>query len=187
MYIIGTSTLTEIMVETLLSQGKKVLGLFDDYSKKNSFMEIPILGTINDLLCNESIKKYSVFVAIGDNQSRMRISKKLKNAGFDFFNIIHPRSQIEISVKVGNGNFFGCFSYVGTNSIIGDGNIIFPGVSINHHNKIGSYNFISPNSSIGGYTKIGNNCKIGMNCVLKPYIEIKSNSNFEPLTFINEL
>ena len=184
MYIIGTSTLAEIIVEILHSQGEKILGFYDDYSKQKMFSDIPILGTISDLI--DSKNRYPVFVAIGDNKARQLISEMLIKSGFDFFNVIHSKSNIEPSVKIGKGNFFSSFSYVGTSSIIGDGNIIFPGVSITHHNKIGNYNFISPNSSIGGYTKLGDNCKVGMNCVIKPYLEIKSNSSFESLAMINQ-
>jgi len=186
-YIVGTSTLSEIIIEVLAEANQKIEGFFDDFNKDKIFMNTPIIGTVNDIIIDK--KKYLndfFFVSIGDNKSREKIISSLKNTGFRFFNVIHKKSYIDKSVNVGTGNYIGPFVYIGTKSKIGDGNIIFKGVAINHHNKVGNYCFFSPNSSIGGYTIIGDRVKIGMNSVVNPYIEIKNDFTSAPLTLIKD-
>lgn len=187
MYIIGSSTLAEIAFETLTSQNIIVDGFFDDFNNNNFFLETPVLGSLNFLINNKSnfIHK-PFFVAIGNNEARASLQQMLMKEGFLFNNIVHSQAIIEKSALLGQGNFIGCFAYIGTGAKIGNGNIIFKGVSVTHHNILGDYNFLSPNVSIGGFTRLGDKVKVGMNSVIKPYIEIESGSDFEPLTLIGK-
>lgn len=180
--------MSEIILEVLTENKLKIDGIFDDFNKDKLFMNIPVLGTLNDIYGNK--EKYSndfFFVSIGDNSAREKIYTTLKNNGIKFFNVIHNKACIDKTVDIGTGNYIGPFAYIGTKSKIGDGNIIFKGVAINHHNRIGNHCFFSPNSSVGGYTIIGDRVKIGMNSVVNPYIKIENDFNCEPLTFVKGL
>jgi UDP-perosamine 4-acetyltransferase len=185
MYIIGISTLSEIILDISHSLGIAIHGCFDDFSDEKSFYGIPILGKVTCIF--EDIKRYQdaeVFVAIGDNYSRKNLSILLEHAGIKLPSIIHPQAYIEHSARIGFGNLLLGGVYVGSKTIIGNGNLIFPGVCFSHHNHVGNYNFFSPNVSVGGYTHIQSTCKIGMNSVVKPYIELADECVCDPLTVV---
>lgn len=185
--IIGTSTLSEIVYEILTLNQIKVRGFWDDYTQESQFLNTPVFGKIENLISQkEDYLASPVFVAIGDNTGRKKIIGMLKEEGFTFFNVIHPKAHIENSAIIEEGNFIGAFSYIGCQSVIGMGNIIYHNVIVSHHNHIGDFNFLSPQVSIGGFTEIGDLNKIGMNSVVKPYLKLSDELNIEPLSIVSQ-
>lgn len=185
--IIGTSTLAEIVIEILAMNDIKVKGFWDDFSEEKMFLNLPVLGRIEDLIVQkEEYLAFPVFVAIGDNSGRKKVMSEIKEEGFNFFNVIHPKAHIEASVQMDTGNFVGAFTYIGCKCVIGEGNIFYHNVIVSHHNSIGDYNFISPQVSIGGFTQMGHLNKIGMNSVVKPYIHLSDGCYYEPLSIVSQ-
>ena len=186
MYIFGTSTLSEIILDIAQCINIKIDGFFDDFTNETSFYGIPIIGGMDSLLkLKDDLPEIELFVAVGDNVNREKLFKTIENNGTSLSNIIHPGAYIEPTATLGSGNLLMHGAYLGAKVIIGDGNLIFPGVCITHHNRIGDFNFFSPNVSVGGHTRIQSGCKIGMNSVVKPYIEIASNYHCDPLTIVS--
>ena len=187
MYIYGTSTLSEMIIDMVKSMDIHIEGFFDDFSDESTFYGIPVVGGMDSLLkLKEELSEIKLFVAVGDNVNREKLFATIADNSISSFNIIHPGANIESTAVLGSGNLIMCGAYIGTKVVIGNGNLIFPGVCITHHNHVGDFNFLSPNVSIGGYTKIASRCKIGMNSAVEPYIEVKSNYYCEPLTIVSQ-
>ena len=186
MYIFGTSTLSEIIIDIVQCIDIKIDAFFDDFTNETSFHGIPVIGGMDSLLkFNDDLSGIELFVAVGDNVNREKLFKTIGDNGIPLSNIIHPGACIETTAVVGSGNLIMHGAYIGSKVVIGNGNLIFPGVCITHHNCIGDFNFFSPNVSVGGHTRIQSGCKIGMNSVIKPYIEVGSNYCCEPLTMVS--
>ena len=187
MYIYGTSTLSEIIMDIVQYIDVKIEGFFNDFLAESSFCGIPIIGGMDDLIkLKKDLLEMKLFVAIGNNSNREKIFSTAANNDISLSNIIHPGAYIEPTAELGSGNLIMYGSYIGSKVVIGNGNLIFPGVCITHHNRIGDFNFFSPSVSVGGYTKIASRCKIGMNSVVKPYIEVESNYCCDPLTIVDK-
>lgn len=186
MYIYGTSTLSEIILDVAKSIEIKIDGFFDDFTNNTSFYGIPIIGGMECLIrLKDNTPNIELFVAVGDNENREMLFKKIESYNISLPNIIHPGACIESTAELGFGNLVMHGAYVGIKVTIGNGNLIFPCVCLTHHNIVGDYNFFSPNVSIGGYTKIKSRCKFGMNSVVKPHIEISNNYHCNPLTIVH--
>lgn len=187
MYIYGTGTLSEIIIDVVQYIDVKIEGFFNDFSGGSSFCGIPIIGGMDDLIkLKKNLPEMKLFVAVGNNSNREKIFSTAANNGISLSNIIHPDAYIESTAELGCGNLIMHGSYIGSKVVIGNGNLLFPGVCITHHNRIGNFNFFSPGVSIGGYTKVASRCKIGMNSVVKPYIEVASNYHCEPLAIVSQ-
>lgn len=111
----------------------------DDNKSRNSLVnEIPIFGTIDDLMKLTG----DVFIAIGDNKLRNNIVTKLSSNPKLFFpNIVHPNiSWIHSKFnKIGFGNYIG-EGVIGTVNIsIGNFNMINTGCLLSHDTEIGSF------------------------------------------------
>lgn len=185
MYIIGTSTLSELILDVSYSLGIAVEGFFDDFSDKESFGGIKIIGGLDQLLEQKHLyKNAGVFVAIGNNTNRHKLGQVLTKNNIKMPTLIHPAAYVEPSARLGAGNLILGGAYIGSQTIIGDGNLIFPGTCLSHHNRVGHYNFFSPNVSVGGYARISSTCKIGMNSVVQPYIQVASGFECQPLTVV---
>lgn len=186
MYIFGTSTLSEIILDIVQCSDIKIDGFFDDFTNETFFYGIPIIGGMDSLLkLKDDLPEIELFVAVGDNANREKLFRTIENNGISLSNIIHPGAYIEPTAVLGFGNLVMHGAYLGSKVVIGNGNLIFPGVCITHHNYVGDFNFFSPNVSVGGHTRVQSGCKIGMNSVIKPYLEIASNYLCDPLTIVS--
>jgi sugar O-acyltransferase (sialic acid O-acetyltransferase NeuD family) len=184
MYIVGASTLGEIVLETATRAGFIVDGFYDDASKTPQYCGVPVLGSVADFLNDKTAIAKGAFIAIGDNFKRKACAEIFLSHGVRLHNIIDPKAILSTSATLGEGNLLLPGAYIGTRCSLGSCNLIFPGVSITHHNKVGSFCFFSPNASVGGFTKIGDCCKLGMNCVVLPYRELVSGFECSPLKVI---
>lgn len=187
LYVVGTRILADMIIDIAERSGYTVAGFFDDTSKQKSYIGKPIIGPI--LLCLTKPSRFTnaaFAVAIGDNDGRAIICKKLLKADFNLPAIIDPRATVMSSSTIGSGSVLFAHSYVGTNITLGNGNILFPGVVITHHSLIGDYNFFAPGVVVGGHTTVESYTKLGMNSVIAPNSIIQNNYSCPPLTYVNK-
>lgn len=184
MYIIGASTLGEIVACVAERAKIHVDGFYDDVTDLKEFCGKPVLGKIADMCKIENRDAMQVFVAIGDNSARERLADFSVSHGFALADVVDPTAVIEKSACLGGGNLVMSGAYLGVQTKIGIGNLLFPGVSLTHHNTVGNFNFFSPNASIGGHTILQDKCKISMNCCVLPYITVESGTASSPCTVI---
>ena len=185
MFIFGTSTLSEIVIDVCAALGTPIEGFFDDFQDKGPFAGGEILGGLDKLLGDAgAYRSAGVFVAIGENTRREEIYTRLEKAGFFLPQVVHPAACVERSAEIGPGNLVLGGAYVGTKTRLGKGNLIFPGVCFSHHNQVGDFNFFGPNASIGGYTRMGDRCHLGMGSVVRPYIQVENDMACEPLSVL---
>lgn len=184
MFVFGTSTLGEIVLDVCSALGDAVEGFFDDFNYEEAFCGVPILGGMKALMSDLRVRESGVFVAIGENRKRQHVYERLKHRGISFPRIIHPRAWVEPSAQLGPGNLVLAGVYIGTQTKIGACNLIFPGVCFSHHNRIGDFNFFAPNVAVGGYARMGAHCHIRMNSVIEPYIHVQNGFECAPLTTV---
>ena len=150
MFVLGASTLGEILMDVCAALSRPIEGFFDDANQEDEFLGVKILGGMDALLSNARVREAGVFVAIGDNQKRRTVCEQLKTAGFSLPRVIHPSAWVAPSARLGSGNLVLAGACIGTRTRIGAFNLIFPGVCFSHHNEVGDFNFFAPNVSIGG-------------------------------------
>lgn len=115
-----------------------------------------------------------VFVAIGDNKVRERISAM--NFNFEFI-IKHPCAVIPAHVQSHCRNtFFGAFSFVGYGCKVGNFSIINTGVVLEHDSEVGNFTHLAPCVVTGGRVKIGNRCFIGAGAIIRDGVTIGDDS-----------
>ena len=160
------------------SDSKKIGKNFDDvkvYSNKNKPKNKEIFG-----ICG-----------IMNIKTRKKIfDKEIKNE-YKLTNLIHPRTEIPKTLKIGNGNIiFNCninanvkiknFSVIsqycnlGDNTVIGNYTHMLAHISIGSHTEIGDSTFIASGVHINRGVKIGSNCMLGIGTVIMS--NLKKNS-----------
>ncbi len=121
----------------------------------------------------ETYEESSVFIAIGDNKVRERISAMR----FHFeFNICHPCSIVpaEIVMECRN-SFFAAFCHVGAGAKVGNFSIINTGVILEHDCEVGDFTHLAPGVVTGGRVKIGNGTFIGVGAMIRDGVTIGNN------------
>jgi sugar O-acyltransferase (sialic acid O-acetyltransferase NeuD family) len=171
-FIVGAGGHGKVVLDALLIQKIKPL-LFDE---NKTIINSSILDCKIDILPkNLSSLPSNGHVAIGDNYTRERSSKKLIAANISLLTIIHPHSSIAKSASINNGSFVAANAVIGPDAHIGDSCIINHGAVVDHDNLIGAFCHIAPNSTLGGNVSLGTHVLVGSGAVIIPNVTIGDN------------
>ncbi len=107
-------------------------------------------------------KEWDAFVAIGDNNVRQNITKRLKYHGYELANIISRDSYVSPTVELGTGIYIAPMACVITHTKLGDGCIINTNASVDHDCELGKFVHISPCACLGGDVLILDRTWIGL-------------------------
>jgi sugar O-acyltransferase (sialic acid O-acetyltransferase NeuD family) len=148
-----------------------VVGFYDDYVKKGSFVSsMRVLGGLEDL--RQSDVK-SVVIAIGNPEVRANLMLSLVEKEFPV--LIHPTVVVpEISVSIGMGSIIAANTFISVNTIIEKGVLINVGCSIGHDVEIGKFCTINPGVRVSGTVKMGDAVYVGVGAILNNNITITS-------------
>lgn len=161
------------------------MGMFDIYGIIGRKLKIgsQVLGVRvvgdDDDLSNFYKEGYHMIVngvgAVSNHPVREEIYKRLKNIGFYLPNIIHPKSTVEPSARLGEGNQVMAASVVGSDAVIGNNCIINSSSVISHECVLGDNVHIAPGAILAGRVNVGSNTLIGMGSSI--YLRVKIGSN----------
>ncbi len=169
MHIFGASGHAKVVIESLLSTGKSIDGVFDDNEQIKSILGYQVLGKLAAEYY-ESISE--IIVAIGNNEIRKKIAKELD---LPFGNAIHISAIISSSVKIGHGVAIMANTVVNAETKIGNHVIINTSASVDHDCKVEDFVHIAPNSTVCGGVQIGKSTLVGAGSVIIPNIKIGNN------------
>lgn len=165
----GYSQLVADILRTAARAGEpiEIAGYLDDRVEQND--EGPVLGPVSALW---TIPHDRVVVAVGDNDTRARITERLLAAGEPLLVARHPTAILSEGVCIGDGTMIcaGVIACVGVS--LGRGVILNTGCTVDHHSRIGDYAHVAPGVRIGGEVSIGERAFIGIGAVILPRVAI---------------
>jgi acetyltransferase EpsM len=123
-------------------------------------------------IIENDFKNIKFIIAIGNNQVRSEIVKRLRLQKDRFATLIHPSAIISPSASIGEGTVVMPNCVVNANAKIGKHVIINTGAIIEHDNHIGDYAHISPNATLTGNVYIGEGAHVGASATVIPGIKI---------------
>jgi sugar O-acyltransferase (sialic acid O-acetyltransferase NeuD family) len=129
----------------------------------------PLLGPVSAL---RMFPHDGVLVAIGSNDTRARISERLRAAGERLTVARHPAAILSDRVTAGDGTMICAGVIVGVGASLGRGVILNTGCTVDHHSRIGDYVHIAPGVRIGDEVTIGEGALIGIGAVILPRVTI---------------
>lgn len=105
-----------------------------------------------------------IFIAIGNNEVRERLTLQAKEIGYEVINLISKYTHISSYATLSMGCVIFPYVVIEANATIGEGCIITANTTINHDVVIQDYcliysqSVIRPNTVIERLTRIGNGC-----------------------------
>ena len=99
---------------------------------------------------------------IANGSVRLRVSRQCDDLGVELINVIHPRTYVAPTVRMGRGNYIKAGAVIETNTTVGDCCIIDNGVVIAHDNVIGDACHIAPGVAMGSGIQVGELSIIGI-------------------------
>lgn len=168
MLIYGSGGNAKVLIDGLLEKGEIIEAIFDDFTSKSSLLGIKIEKQYTSSLRPES----SLIVAIGDNQTRAGVVKKIKHPIGTF---IHKKASVSRLSKIAEGTvvFTGAIIQAGTT--IGKHCIINTSSIIDHDCTLGDFVHVSPSATLCGHVEIGEGTMIGAGAKIIQQVKIGKN------------
>jgi sugar O-acyltransferase (sialic acid O-acetyltransferase NeuD family) len=177
--IFGAGGHAKTIMEMVMQIGlHKIAGIVDDnIAAGTQVMGIKVIGTrsILPMLLDKGVKLAANGVGgITDINIRIRIFDYLRDGGFSFPALIHPRAVVEPSAKIGDGVQVFANAYVGTEAVLSPMCMVNTNAVISHDCKIGSYTHIAPGALLAGNVVVGERTLLGMGVTTAIGIKIGS-------------
>ncbi len=172
-YLLGVGKYTEVIMELALDCGYEVKGLYhyNDQRKGDLVMGVRILGSFEELFKSD-IGGLNFGVTMGDNKLRTEVAKKIRSAGGLTPSLIHPKSEISPSAKIGVGCFLHHSSFVWTRAQMGDDCILSHNAHLSHHAIIEDGCSLSVMAMVGPYNTLKKQVFVGIDATVLPGIGI---------------
>lgn len=147
--------------------------------KEILFLDDSNVSGVNIVGSSVEFTKYidsaDLFVGIGNNQVRSRVSEEILQKGGSLVNLIHPGSVISRTASVGVGSVVMAGAVINSGAEIGDGVIINTCSSVDHDCIIGDYSHISVGAHLAGTVSVGRCSFIGAGAIIINNISVSDN------------
>ena len=134
------------------------------YSKTKSISHWPIVT------CDKNWRnfkdEYEFIVAIGNNNTRLKLSKEIEQLGGKLASLVHPKATVSQYATIGDGSVIFANALVSVDCQIGVACIINHNASIDHDVVLGDGCHIAPGCNISGGVKLGQNVWAGVGATI---------------------
>ena len=158
--VIGSSGQAHVVIDTLEQHDDwQIVGLADSFKPAGpTALGYDILGTVEDLPTLVRVHRIdAIFVGIGDNWTRGRISREVSAAipGIEFATAVHPSAQVARKTRIGPGAIIMAGAILMPAAEVHQGAMVGTGVSLDHDSVLEEYASLAPGAVTGGNVRIG--------------------------------
>lgn len=154
----------DILIE---NQEYDIVGCLDPVCSVRDCVEymedVPIIGDDSAMESYYHQGITNIFIALGDNALRKKVSYQAEQLGYHRINVISRYARISSRASLGSGICVMAGAVINVNCQIGDGCIINTNCSLDHDCRVGDYSHIAPGVAISGTTIVGEGVHIGTN------------------------
>jgi len=163
MYLYGASGHGKVVAEIAIGNGTEIHGFIDQDTAIKECIGI----SVSHILPSETEK---IVISIGNNKVREKISQLFHKD--QFVTLIHPKSIISKSAKLGMGTVVMGGAAINADTEIGEHCIINTNASVDHDCILEDFVHISPNVALAGNVSVGKGTHIGIGTSVIPGIKI---------------
>lgn len=131
-----------------------------------------VVGKISE--CHLHSKDYTdAIVALGSNEIRLELTKKLKDLGYHVPTLVHPTSVVSQYADIKEGTVIMPQSVINADAKIGKACIINTGAIVEHDCIVGDGSHIAYRAVLGGGAKVGCEVLVDIGAMVGRNIEIR--------------
>lgn len=134
--------------------GLTIAGFLDDVRREDVW-DCQVLGPTTVALETYRGVADAAIVAIGNNEHRQALQRRLIDAGFRMVTVVHPRALVSPTARVGHGCTIMAGAIVGTEAILEEGVIVNSGAAVDHHCHVEAYGHVGTNAAMAGGSVLG--------------------------------
>jgi len=174
LFICGAGGHGRVCAEVADAAGHQVAGFVDIVQPPQELINgKPVfVMTLRELAQAHDLDHIRLFVAIGDNEIRMKLLAEAQSLGFEVPALIHPSAIISPSCTIGKGSIAMAGVTVNANAQIGRGCILNTSCSLDHDNILMDGVQISPGVIAAGNVRFDEAAFVGTGTALKPGVTV---------------
>ncbi len=152
----------------------QIMGLIDDDPRweEGEVFGYRVLGSGEALERLRSCGVEGAIIAIGDNETRGRLARRVEALGLRLITAVHPAAQISRGVDIGAGSAVMAGTVINADTVIGENAIINTSATVDHDCHLGSCVHLSPGVHVAGGVRIGHHAHLGIGAVVLPGLSI---------------
>ena len=174
----GTSGHAAVVADVLATAPEFALfGLIDDVHTDRHGQKLFGANVLGDSQQLDSLPSKGVrhlFVAIGDNDSRLECARRAASEGYSFPTLVDPRSHVGSRVQIGAGTVLMPNSAVNADAHVGEQVIVNTGAIVEHSCRISDGVHVGPGAVVAGWAQIEERAWIGAGAVIKDRVRVGS-------------
>ena len=171
--IVGCGGHAKACSEVAGSLEREVLFIVGVPGCSSEILGIPVLQEAEALAQLPKLGVDEIFVALGDNSLRRKVTDKWEKLGFKITTLVSPSASLSPSAMIGKGVVLMPHSSAGASTVIGPGVIINTGAIIEHDSRVGEFSHIGPGSILAGGVFVGDEVLVGAGTVAIPRVVIE--------------
>lgn len=166
--VLGGGGHAGVVIDTLLSLGKSVIGYTDPLGGTRRILEIQCLGG-DDVIATyerEEIQLANGLGSTGSTERRAALHQHFASRGYAFPPIVHPSAVVARSVQIGTGTQVMAGAVLQPNSRVGENVLVNTRASVDHDCVIESDVHVAPGVTISGSVYIEKGAHIGVGATI---------------------
>lgn len=176
MILIGAGGHGRVLLDTLVHQGNKILGITSANPQDFmcSILDIPIIGSDN-LIFNYRTDSVCLVNGLGmmpSKNTRCKLYEYFKGQGYTFAQVIHPSAIISSDIKILEGVQIMAGAIIQTGAVIAENTIINTRVVVDHDTFIDKHVHLAPGTTVSGGVSIGEGTFVGAGSTIIQGIKI---------------
>lgn len=147
----------------------------DGLDAGSSVMGIPVAGGRSILTAlREAGLTHAVngVGAIGRIQTRIEVSRRLREAGLDLATVVDPNAAVAASAELAPGAVVAPQATVWSLASVGSGALINTGAIVSHDCAVGDHAHLAPGAILAGHVNVGEGALVGMAVTTRPGLTI---------------
>lgn len=166
--VVGAGGHAKVVIELLRAGGGHVAGLLDADPTPREVLGAPVLGDDARLADLRAQGLRHIFVALGDNNLRLRLGRQAQGLDYEVLNAISPDAMISPSAEIGLGVAIMAGAVINAQTLIADFAIINTGARVDHDCILGEACHIAPGTTLAGGVQVGSRAFLGAGCTVIP-------------------
>jgi len=169
--VLGASGHAKVCIE-ILRAVSPVDFCIGDQDGVNVCHGVPVLVGDHHLVRLRDEGYSQIFVAVGSNKIRRKLSEMALEWGYTLVNAVSPRAIVSPSVKMGQGIAIMAGAVVNADVVISDFAIINTGACVDHDCYIGIAAHVAPTSGLAGGVVVCDGAFLGVGAKVIPGVKI---------------
>lgn len=170
--LVGSGGHARVCSDILVDLGWTVEGCLNRDGAPNPSFEVPVLGPESELEARIEAGASEVLVAVGDNETRLAIGRRVLAAGGRLVSAVSPYAHLSPSVRVGDGVVVMPGAVVNAGTVLGDLVIVNSNATVDHDCVLGYAVHVAPAAALAGGVRVGAGALIGVGARVIPGREI---------------